>query len=289
MSGQWQLDAGEPFAFGDAASGYLLTAAPDIGDRDWSTDDAQRPRSDGILFGQDFLGASSVTFELLTTATSSAEAAAARDRFAMVWRGDQVRSRAGATAVLTAPSGRVTYGRPRRYAADSTSVAQGAVAITCDFAAASEAWYGPESQVQVALVPVETGGLLAPLASPLSTTRTADRSSSFTVDTELPAWPVFAVTGPMSAPVTVGVSGRYSIIVASDIGVGETMVIDTRPFARSILVAGRSAALDPRSDFLAETALPSGTFEAVLRGASATGTPILTLSWQATYAGYGED
>lgn len=288
-TGEWTLAYGaESFTFGLADSEAVFTKAPDLGDAAIAAADADRPRTDGVGFGVDFFGGRTLTFEFAIVRGSEAEALAAYSRIARVWRADEVRQTPGATATLTARQGgreRVVYGRPRRISPDLDKVADGFITVVADFAAADDVFYGAsDSVLTLALVPPPTGGLLAPLGSPLATTLSSNRAGGLTVGGELPAWPVITITGPVVNPV-VDVVGLWQIEARTTLADGETLVIDTRPHARTIRRDGAPVpgVLSRTSPRLGNAALPPGSYAVALRGTSQTGSASARIAWRDTF------
>lgn len=282
----WRLTyPGEDLIFGSVGSGYVFTAAPDLGAREIEHEDARRPRADGISFGQDFTAGRTVTFELDVDGADTDDARAKLARLSRAWRADAVRSTPGATATLTTGSGRVAFGRPRRFSSNDDLLPQGLSTVVADFASADDAWYGGTEQgVTVPLVPAPSGGLLAPLAAPLSTTQSSDRSQGVTVGGELPTWPVIEIQGPITNP-SVELVGALRMDFNLTLAYDQTLVVDTRPWARSILRNGASVAgtITRSSTRLAHAALAPGSYEFVLRGTAGSGNPAATIRWREAY------
>ncbi|USL85076.1 minor tail protein [Arthrobacter phage SWEP2] len=285
MPNDWSLSyPGVDVPFGSVASGYVFNKAPEIGAPSAVVDDQGRPRADGVAFGLDYLGGRTVAFDLTVNGTDEDDARALLATLARAWRADVVRSTPGAVATLTASSGRVTFGRPRRFASNDDLLPSGMSKVLVDFACADSVWYGPEQSADVALVPEPGGGLLAPLASPLSTTATSDRSRAFTVTSDLPTWPVFEIHGPITNPV-VEVVGLLRMEFRLSLAFDQTLVVDTRPWARSTLLDGASKAgsLTRTSTRLSQAAIPAGEHELVLRGDSDSGTASASIRWRDAY------
>ncbi len=285
MPNDWRLSyTGESLAFGSIASDFVFTAAPDIGPSDIQHDDAARPRADGVVFGADFHGGRTITFDLAANGANEAEARTLVARLAKAWRADAIRKKPGAVATLTSDTGRVTFGRPRRFAAIDELLPQGLVQVLADFACAEDVWYGTETSVNVALQPPAGGGLIAPLASPLATTATSDRSTVIRVGGDLSTWPVFEIQGPIVNPV-VEVVGRLKMEFRTTLAFDQKLIVDTRPWARTILRNGASVAgsLTRTSTRLSQAAIPPGAHELVLRGTSDSGTASVITRWRDAY------
>lgn len=285
MRKPWRLVyPGVELPFGTIESGFVFETAPDLGARAISNEDAARPRGDGRSFGQDYVDGRTITFELAVPGNDEEEARQRLGALSRAWRADSVRLSSGAVATLESDRGRVTFGRPRRFASAEEWLPQGLALVTADFETSEDAWYGPEQRADVSLVPAPGGGLVAPLAAPLATTATSDRSRVFTVGGELNTWPVFEVAGPITNPV-VEIVGVLSMEFRTTLAEGETLVADSRPFARSILRNGASIAgtLAPRATRLSQAALAPGRYELVLRGTSEPGTARAAVRWRDAY------
>lgn len=288
MPNDWTLAyPGLALPFGSVASGLVFDTAPEIGAPEITTDDAQRPRSDGVAFGVDYHSGLTITFALTVSGTDTADARARLATLKQAWRADVVRSTPGAVATLTADTGRLTFGRPRRFASGDELLPFGISAVTADFATADTLWYGEEHAVTVHFAPDPGGGLIAPLAAPLTTTATSDRSSVLTVAGEAETWPVFEIAGPITNP-SIEVVGLFRMDFLLTLAYDETLVVDSRPFARSILRNGASVAgaLTHTSTRLSKAALPPGVHELVLRGTSEPATAKVTARWRDAYTTY---
>ncbi len=288
----WSLSyPGEALDFGSVPSGYVFREAPELGPPDVLTDDAQRPRDDGTAFGMDYFSGRTITFALDVVGEEPTEEATRRavQRLARAWRADSIRQSPGAVATLVARYPgveRLTYGRPRRFSQGDFLTPGGVTDVVCDFATIDTTWYDVVEQTQpVALVPEPSGGLLAPLASPLATSRASNRSAVFSVGGDLPTWPVFEVDGPIANPV-VEVLGVLRMEFRLSLAYDERLVVDTRPWRRTVLRNGASVAgaATRRSTRIARASIPPGTHEFVLRGSSATGTATARVRWRSAFS-----
>lgn len=289
-NGEWELAyPGTVYTFGTTATPAWNLTTPDLGDATLRTSDSDRPRQDGRSFGTDYRGGRTISFEMGLRARSSEEARHEAQEFQRAWRADSIRSTPGAVAQLrTIYDGRerVVYGRPRRMSLnyDDTTVNK-YVGIVADFACTDDLFYGTDEQgVGFGIAPSLGGGLLAPLAAPLSTTMTSDRSQGFAVYSEMPVWPVIRINGPILNPeVVIGPEVRISARL--DLGRDEWVEIDTRPWRRSALrngTANVSGAI--RGTRLAKASLPSGNYDVGLKGTDPTGTASVQLNWSSTYS-----
>lgn len=285
MAENWTLQySGVTVPFGTEPTGFNFAAAPEIGMPDIATDDTDRPRSDGVAFGVDTFGGRTVSFAIDVLGAAEADVRGHAAVLAHAWRADVVRNSPGAVATLISDSGRVTFGRPRRFAADNEWQQQDLIRVAADFACADTLWYGAESSQVVTYAPAVGGGLVAPLASPLSTTATSDRSQVFTVGGAVATWPVFEVVGPITNPV-VEVVGLFRMEFRTTLAFDQTLVVDTRPWVRSVLRNGASVAgtLSRTSARLSQASVPPGAHELVLRGVSDTATARATVRWRDAY------
>jgi len=286
MPNDWRLSyPGTTLDFGSVPSRLVFTAAPDLGPTDIHHEDAARPRADGVIFGADFLGGRTITFEVTVDGRTEAEARTLLASMARAWRADAVRTKPGAVATLASDTGRVAYGRPRRFASLDELLPQGLVQVVADFACAEAIWYGgTENSVNVALQPPPGGGLIAPLASPLATTANSDRSIVINIGGDVATWPIFEIQGPIVNPI-VEIVGVLKMEFRTSLAFDQKLVVDTRPWARTILRNGASVAgsLTRTSTRLSQAAIPPGSYELVLRGTSDSGTASVKTRWRDAY------
>lgn len=288
--GEWSLVYGDTaITFGPADLDVVNMTAPSIGDTEIQTDDSGRPRSDGRAFGLDFRGARTIAFDLGVLGDTEVEVRDNLAALATAWRADEVRSKPGAVAemrVRYAGRERATFGRPRRFAHSDEDFRQGFIPVVADFDSGDDLWYSISEEAVTASLGAETGGgLEGPLASPLSTTASSDRSVFLRVNGDLPAWPVITITGPISNP-EVEIIGEWKMTLATNIAEGQTVVIDTRPWSRSVLRDGASIAghLTRSSVRLANAGIRPGTHEVAFRGTSSTGTATVSVAWRDSFS-----
>jgi len=278
----WTLTyPGTSFTFGSRESGFGFVGAPDIGDAGVINGDVQRDGVDGRLFGRDTLDGRTVTFRLDVVRATEAEARAALEGVRRAWRGDALRGTPGAVAQLQSGSGRSAFGRPRRFWSDDTYIALGTTTIDCDFQTADDLWYGPEQSLSVALTPDELEAMEAPFIAPFVFLGEQERAVIAYVGGTAATWPVFTVTGPISGPEVVG-SGWVLSFPDLIIAAGEVLTVDTRPWARTILLGDASVAgaLAPAASRLVDAQFTPGAHVLKLRGTTQTGNPTLTATWR---------
>lgn len=162
MSTDWKIDCGPDgvILFGSQTSRYPFDKAPEIGDADRENQDSSLPGIDGNFFGVDTTAGQTVAFGLNAVGDTDDEAETLYAAFRRAWRADTIRATPGAVATLTAPSGRSTFGRPRRITPAYMPIGSGAIGITADFATQDDRWYGPEKRLSVPLRLSQAGGFV---------------------------------------------------------------------------------------------------------------------------------
>lgn len=288
----WRLEyAGrDPFPagvleFGSYESHVLMVDdMPQQDPADSALDDTPRPRADGTLFGEDFLGASNITFTLEVDRQNETEARETIDLVRRVWRADAVRRTPGAVATLTAHTGRSTFGRPRKPTNADRRTFQGRATITTEFLAADDLWYGPQQSIRVGLGQNATGGFTFPMVFPaIVGSGVTDRSQEFTVEGENPTWISTRIDGPIVNPV-VEVVRRFRYGFATTLRAGEWIDVIATPYGHAFLRNGIAGiAADAKSSLIDRSLLPPGKYELILRGQSPSGSPSALATWRAAY------
>lgn len=306
--GEWNLSysangvfPGANFTFGTIASGYYLLEPYEITYADNDAGDVPMPQEDGARFGQDYRGQATITFEVGVDTVDDAATQLARhganlgavSTMVQAWDAEAVRRRFATPAMLRTTQGgraRCFFGRPRKIApAGSKLTRQGYTPVVATFVCVDATAYDDvEQYARVDLVPPSHHGLVGPLTTPLQMTRESEGrvSGDVTIGGTKPTWPVITIYGPIANPVC-EVVGRWKAALDITLGVGERVVIDTRPWARTVLrngsasVAGLLTRGTPR---LKDMRLPKGRQDFVLRGTDATGTAYMTVAWRDAYA-----
>lgn len=292
IDGEWKVVYPDTaYSFGAHGFPVFNTTTPELGSVDLKVGDADRPFEDGRNFGTDTRAGRTVSFDLgVTSFTDEAVTRQRVEEFLNVWRADSVRRTPGALAELhTQYRGveRVMYGRPRK--ADvvfkNTSVHRYA-SIQATFDCQDDVFYGatPRS-AQVGLYGGDGGGLVAPLIAPLATTASSDRSVYLNVDGVLPAWPVITITGGDVINPVLELSDLWTLSLDATLLYDDTVVIDTRPWKRTVTRNGQSIAgtLSRESTRLARAAIPSGEYEFAFRGRSSSNTATATIEVRGAY------
>ncbi|MFD3514918.1 hypothetical protein [Streptomyces sp. NPDC058657] len=306
--GEWNLSygangvhPGADFDFGSFRTGYYLLEPYEITVGDGDAGDVPMPREDGSRFGQDYRGQSTLTFEVGVDTVSAARTVLARhaanldavSAMVQAWDAEAVRRRFATPAVLRTVQGgraRLFYGRPRKCAPTASRLTrQGYTPVVATFVCVDDTAYDDvEQRLRVDLVPPPHRGLVGPLRTPL--TMVGESASRPTGDAVVggtkAAWPVITIYGPITQPVC-EVVGRWKASLNLTLGAGERVVIDPRPWARTVLRNGNASvagSLYRGSPRLADMRLPVGRQDVVLRGIDATGTAYMTVAWRDAYA-----
>lgn len=261
-----------------------------IGGREYRTDDTDRPRNDGRYFGQDFATPGDVEIELIIRADGStreerfANAMTIREDFTRVWNGDTVRFTPGKVAELEIAGRALVEGRPRHIDWDDSRATFGIIRGSALFVRGFDDSFEPGqswNEVTVGLVPVQQGGLVAPLIAPLTTARSSTRARPFEVEGTEPAWPIITVRGPLQSGGKVELTNGWALHLNRSLAWDHVAVFDTRPGSRSMKLNGKAVnLLAPTGNRLTQLSIPPGIQEVALRGTSLEGTATVTLQWR---------
>ncbi len=305
--GEWKLSygangvhPGANFTFGSLRTGYYLLDDVEIKDADVTNGDTPLPREDGIRFGQDFTTGTTLTFEVGVDTvdvggTLLDRYAANLDAFSVMkhaWDAKALRARTATPAVLSTTQGghaRRWYGRPRKCEkAPSKLTRQGYTPVVANFIAAHTGSFDDvEQTVRVDMAPPPHRGIKGPLKEPLTMVgeSTARAPGEIDVGGNEATWPVISITGPISQPVCELV-GRWKLSLDLTLKPAEKVVIDPRPWVRTVLKGSASVAglIKRGSPFLEDLLIPPGRRDFVLRGTDATATAFMTVAWRDAYA-----
>lgn len=296
LESQWRLEyPGVDLILGSSPAspprdqrGFHHMKAPSIGDPGLQLEDADKPRADGINFGEDFRSGRLITFELGLKGDSNDDVLALYADLLGAWRGDGVRGVPGSVATLSTSHGgrlRAVYGRPRRVQADHTVPRSALMLGTADFQTVDDLFYDPViNSIVVPIIPAVAGGMVGPLSAPLSVSAPTVQFGVITVSGNKPAWPIITIHGPIANP-SVELINEWKLQLNMSIGVGVDITIDTRPWAGSVTSgAGVSfAGKLSKSSWLERSFLNPGSHTLSLKGSDATGTSNMTVAWYDTY------
>jgi hypothetical protein len=280
-------------AFGSGTE--IVIEDVDFGPPDIRATDVERPRADGIMVGRDYRGGRLLTFDLVIL-TSFGESAASGfgsvaaldvlDRLEAAWLADGVRGTAGAVSALRYRLGgrqRVVYGRGRKLAAVNRFATLGRIPVTATFQTVDHLFYDDQERANlVPYVPPPAGGLTWPIVFPWSTITVGYSPGVIAVTGSAQAWLVISIAGPIVNPAVEWVGG-WTLGFDLTLQVGETLVIDSRPWSRGVRrnnTVNMAGALTPASPRLSDVRLPPGVHEVVLSGRDNTGTASMTVIWR---------
>jgi len=262
----------------------------DTGVREVRSQDVDRPGAHGAMFGRDYDSAPEWTFTVRVRDKVSAAAFDTVSVFREVWQASQG---VGERSVLKyGLPGRVrkVYGRPRRFSLDDDAVWQGIhigrVAGICTFQLSDPRSFGAgpgnTGETVLTLVPESTGGLVAPLVSPLTTTRRGGVRAGVVHNTGDAPSPV-SVTfyGPVANPKIYG--DGWEIGLTGNLAYDEQITVDALGMSVKRQDGADVGGRLTRGTRLNKAALAPGSQEIWFTGADATGTARAVVSWAAAY------
>jgi hypothetical protein len=270
-------------------SGALIVTGFDPGTAELRTNDTPRPNRDGVIVGRDFRGGRVWAFDLSTNVDDMPGALATEAALAASWANPSLRSSPNVTAALSyelAGRWRRVYGRPDKFAGSNGDIRadQGAATITCDFRVTDPLYYSDtEDQVKLTIVPASTGGLMAPLKSPLSTVRSSAERAGIVHNQGNASTPLKAVfKGPVTDPWVRSATGMEIGLVGT-LAYDQSVTVD--PLAGTVIRNGGAPAngMLTRKTRLSQSLLKPGTTELTFGGTDPTGTATATLYWRNAY------
>ncbi|MBB4902505.1 hypothetical protein [Streptomyces griseomycini] len=281
-------------------SGYYLLDDVEIKDADVTNGDTPLPREDGLRHGQDFTTGATITFEVGVDTVDAGGTLLARhganlDAVSVMkqaWDAKAIRDVMATPAVLSTMQGgraRRWYGRPRKCEkAASKLTRQGYTPMVANFAASHTGSFDDiEQSVRVDMAPPPHRGIKGPLKAPLMMVgeSAARAPGEIVVRGNRPTWPVITIVGPIAQPACELV-GRWKVQLNLTLAAGERVVIDPRPWVRTVKRGSASVAglITRGSPFLEHLLIPTGRQDFVLRGTDATATAYMTVAWRDAYA-----
>jgi hypothetical protein len=256
-----------------------------------NTQDTAVVGHDGTLFGIDTMGA------MMLTQTGQVyipgAGAAAMDAYgalAAAWNDPSVRLQNNKVVVLRAlyPGSSAVhrcYGRGRKIQPVPGLVNQGIIPFTSQFEASDGIWYG-DTDNSITITPVRFGqGFLAPVISPVAAAQMVSTTRDGTLSNTGPqwTWPVFTFTGPSANPGVSYPDAPVSLTWRGVLSPGDTLVIDTRPWARTALLNGVNAAGALFGDPMISFQLPPGNTRVRYVVLDPFGVSHLQVNWRNAY------
>lgn len=269
--------------FGGADSSIPVEVFEPGGKPETRTQDTDLPQQDGIRMGRDYLGGATFSLEGLVNERDAAGGWASWRQLRSAWNGDAMRAAPGAVGALRMrmpgrPTVRV-YGRPRRIAPASVGHAhQGVITFVADFQAVDHRVYSDTVQSLTLTLPESDDETITPPFTPPATPQPyVDTQDTITNGGDAPAWPVVTFTGPVTNP-SFWYPGRgLELAVLVDVSSGETVTVDTRPWARSVTGAGAGQARGAR---MVDMVLPVGQVDVAFSGHDPTATAQMEFTWR---------
>lgn len=300
---EWKLTAAgqSDFLFGSiGTSDYPLGVQVEIGDLDSDIQDQRHPTSDGVVMGKDTFGGFELVYNLKTlpntTSPKWTEALDLLSTFKSRWRADGVRKTPGAYATLTnLERGRLVYGRPRKCSQKLQRLRKGLVEYIATFETNGPDWYSAtETSVVIPVVAPSTNGVKVPIKTPVTTANAvAPAYNTVTNAGDVNSWGIFDIKGPASgiavslitpaaAPVQ---STLWRITLPTALKAGQTVRVDTRPWARSaILLPSTPANGRLRGSQLENCFIPPGPWRVRFDAIDPTGVASVTFKYRSAYA-----
>ncbi len=153
------------------------------------------------------------------------------------------------------------------------------------FRSADPRLYDQNEQNSAAAASSSSGGIPFPIPFPIpfgsgSTGGAITCTNGGNVDT----WPRYALLGPIVNPsISNTTRGETLYFDALTVNAGETLIVETRPGARSAMVAGTDVAGSIRWSDSVYPRLSAGSNTVTFTGGGTTGATLLTLYWRNAY------
>lgn len=289
-----------------------------IGSAELRTSERDMPSEDGVTFGYEYLGKRQWTISgAIKSGTMSnvpGDSSGAWDSLSQLMRAwDHNRARLSARDVLPLYFKRpgrdmmLVYGRPERIDPDVTQSYAGFVTYQAAFRQSDPKFYSNEVQtMSLTTAQAPSGGVLLTdmpgdslgtmtnaLKVPLTTVGTVDRAGAMVQGGDVPSSPVIEITVPPGATVTnptvvllnADTSIRWSMTLATTVQSNQTVTIDPRLWARSVVRNdGASLAGAYRGPRLAELVVPPGPAEFIYRGSGTGSSSTCTIQLRNAWA-----
>lgn len=257
----------------------------ELGGADVTSGDAEVPGGDGRVFGYDYLGGRSLSFELCVNTDNGPAARAAWGELASRWRAPATRLTPRAVVPLRyrrhgAPT-TVVYGRPRQLdTVDESLLDRGRVELLGSFETVDDLFYDDiEQTITLDLLPQIGEGLILPFTLPAVLAPLGDSDTTTLVNAgDADAWPVIEFAGPITNPGIELVAHGVTVQLTTTLAYDQTATIDTRPWARTATRSdGASLAGYLAGPRLADLVVPPGPTEVRFTGQDMTGTSRCTI------------
>jgi hypothetical protein len=244
--------------------------------------------ADGMQFGIDAQDGMVITQTglALTTPATGVAAMDAYSTLAGKWNDPSVRLTDNSLQVLRAsyPFSSVVrraFGRGRQIQPALGQVFTGQVPWTAQFQAADNNWYHDvEQSVVVSIPPSFRGGFIFPATPPYFWGVSHTATGNLPIGGVVPTWPRIHITGPVASPLITFLGSGLTIGYSGSIPSGQSLIIDTRPWNRTSLLQGASAADKMAGTSLVHLKLQPGFQQFQYTGVDFTGTSFCTIFWR---------
>jgi hypothetical protein len=273
---------------GDTLDAPLVVRNFEPGGADVRTQDTEQDMYDGVLPGMDLLGGRLWVWDLSARGDNLDDVLAANASLEAAWRTSS-RLKPGVYVPLSYNINnrwRRVYGRPGRYSGIVPDhIAESGIGhLVCDFRVLKPAFYDDvENSVKLTIVPATTGGLEAPLASPLSTVRSSAPRAGIVTNTGDASTPL-SVTfkGPITNPWVRSTAG-LEIALLGTLAYDQSVTVDGMNLTVTRNTGSSASGMVTRKTNLRSSLLAPGTTEFSFGGTDSTGTATATLAWRNAY------
>lgn len=264
----------------------------DWGSPDLEASDVESETRDGVVFGRDTTGGSTLVLELMTNGQHASEALSAWSALSSAWNDPTWRRTPRAVTPLRLRSWggppRVVYGRPRAWKpANTQAILSGVTAHAAEFRTADAVFYDDVEQERVLSMVVDLGGgVTYPIVYPARYAPVSTANShALAVGGDRATWPVITIAGPITNPSIAFLSTGVRMRVVTTLSHTQTLVIDPRPWAQTVRRSDGANLRGAASPVpMSALALPSGAGTVVqFTGQDPTGTATCTIRWRDAY------
>ena len=233
-AGEWRA---HDFEFAGIRMGYFEPIVVEDITRDapsFRTQDASRPRADGLWFGRDYVDPPTWTLHLATNPESFSDGVESMRRLQAAWMAEAGRRQPGwHTELRYEIAGQVcvVYGRPRQFTPSHTKTYRlGVLRADAEFqlmdaTAYKDAW----QELTLRLFPASPGGLIFPAGAPFIFGQGGQSREGMIVNRGVSRSPMrIRITGPVVDPVVRSISHGWQIGLRTSLAYDQEVVIDTR-------------------------------------------------------------
>lgn len=264
---------------------------PDWGSPDITDNDQPLPSRDGVVFGRDTHGSTTLSFDVMTNGATAEDGLAAWNALASVWTDParRLRPRAVSTLRLRSWGGqeRTVYGRPRGWEPASTDdIRVGLTTHMAEFVMADSSYYGSEFDRVLTMDPAPATGFTFPITFPLQLgpVSTTD-SHTLTNPGDRSAWPVITIAGPIVNPAVTILSTGVRFAVTTTLTHTQTLTIDPRPWVQEVRRSDGAHLRGAASPIpMEQLRLPPGPTVIQFTGQDPTGQSSCRVSWRPAYS-----